>query len=213
MQTIRDLVEKTIEESIDYLVNKKGLKELEDDSFLLESTLRKVLDNPEIKKIKNKMLPVVKDSGSAKENTPSIVRPIILATHSITDIEICQIVSKLFYVEYNKLFIACRERTIIDARMQTANIMNKYLGYSLKKIGSIFGKDHSTVVHWLNNHRDLIETNNAYLLLYQKYLECLQEQMPQVMYSLSERVDISKNFKIIEEKTRISVRKFRKINQ
>ena len=213
MQTIRDLVEKTIEESIEHLVRIKGLKQLEEDSFIVESTLRKVLSNPDIKKIRNKALPVVKDSFAVKESKPETERPIILGTHSITDIEICQIAAKLFSVEYNKLFIACRERIIIDARMQTANVMNKYLGYSLKKIGSIFGKDHSTVVHWLSNHRDLIETNNSYLLLYQRYLKSLEEQMPELMYTLSDRLDISKNFKVIEEQTRIAARKRNKIIQ
>ena len=213
MQTIRDLVEKTIEESIEHLVKIKGLKQLEEDSFIVESTLRKVLSNPDIKKIRNKALPVVKDSFAVKESKPETERPIILGTHSITDIEICQIAAKLFHVEYNKLFIACRERKVIDARMQTANVMNKYLGYSLKKVGSIFSKDHSTVVHWLGNHRDLIETSNAYLSLYQRYLKSLEEQMPELMYTLSDRLDISKNFKVIEEQTRIAARKRNKIIQ
>jgi chromosomal replication initiation ATPase DnaA len=211
MQTIRDLIEETIKESITYLIKKKGMTHLKSDPFVSESILTKVLSNTEIRKIKGKMLPIVKDSSSMKNNRVPIEKPIILGTHSIMDIQICQIGAKLFDVQYNKLFVACREREVVDCRMQTANIMHKYLGYSTTKIGSIFSKDHSTIVHWLSNHSDLIESSNSYLHLYQEYLNRLKEAVPGVFYNMTARNNISLQFKQIEESTRILAKKANKL--
>ena len=45
----------------------------------------------------------------------------------------------------------CRKRYIVEGRMMYAKLMKRYTNVSLSDIGRAIGKDHATVIHYINN--------------------------------------------------------------
>lgn len=189
MQTIRDVIIEVVKDSLKYLERKQYI---EPDTFLEEALTLHVLGNKKIKTVKNKTIKTILRKGSSE-------KPIILGTHTLLDIKICQLVSQYHKIEYNKLFIKCRERDVVDTRMQLAAVMYNYIGYSVSKIGQIFSKDHSTVINWLNVHVDLLETSKAYSCEYGEVLTILKEQVPEIFENIDQKKNKARVYRILKE--------------
>jgi chromosomal replication initiation ATPase DnaA len=56
---------------------------------------------------------------------------------------------------------------IVDTQRHVIFYLHKYLGYSSKKVGMFFMKDHSTVLHACRVHFDRLEVERIYNSLYQ----------------------------------------------
>lgn len=74
-----------------------------------------------------------------------------------------------------------RIRTHIEARMISTCVIMKMHDYSLKSIGMIFGKDHSTIIYYR-------ETFNALLMYNKEFQDKVEKIMKQVNAKESELI-------------------------
>lgn len=61
-----------------------------------------------------------------------------------------------------------RKRQIVEARMVFSLILREK-GFTYKTIGRVFGKDHTTIIHYIHNVSKLLDVDE---LLMKKYLKC-----------------------------------------
>ena len=61
-----------------------------------------------------------------------------------------------------------RKRQVVEARMMFSSMLRD-MGYSLKEIGSVLKKDHTTIIHYLRKLRELTEVDRS---LFKKYIKC-----------------------------------------
>ena len=55
-----------------------------------------------------------------------------------------------------------RRRDVTDSRFIAYVLMREFLSYTIEEIGMIFGRHHSTVVHALNRHGEIVQIESAY---------------------------------------------------
>ena len=63
-----------------------------------------------------------------------------------------------------------RQRDVITARQMCWKIMYERLGYTLQKIGNIFGKHHSTIINGLQTINQLLEVKDPVAVMRWNYL-------------------------------------------
>ena len=61
-----------------------------------------------------------------------------------------------------------RKRQVVEARMMFSSMLRE-MGYSLKDIGGVLKKDHTTIIHYLRKLKELTEVDRS---LFKKYLRC-----------------------------------------
>ena len=69
---------------------------------------------------------------------------------------------KKYKVKRRDLQGRCRNRQVVEYRMMLYTIMRNDLGYSLKRIGRLFNRDHSSVIHLLNQHAEVMSVDPDY---------------------------------------------------
>lgn len=169
MQTVRNLIEYVTKKNLEFLRKQNCLKE--DSSFLEEKVIRKIMDDKNVRPYKRKILEPVK-----KKPTPKPVE----VNLSLQELQLCQIICEVHSVNFNMLFSRSRRMDLVDARRQLTTFLYTYLCYTYSHTGRLFGKDHSTIIHSLRSHEDLLETNNLYASRFLKFLEQAKQVMPEV---------------------------------
>lgn len=56
----------------------------------------------------------------------------------------------------------CRTRPLVEARQIAFYLMRKLTGLTLKQIGEIFGRDHSTVIYGIDTCNDLLKVDVSF---------------------------------------------------
>lgn len=108
------------------------------------------------------------------ENLAPIVRRTLESVSRATNIMISDITKK------------SRKRELVEARQMCYSILKSNTRMSLVDIGLIFGgKDHTSIIHGLQTHNDLLKTDKKYKESYNKslynfinYERLQQEQEP-----------------------------------
>lgn len=82
-------------------------------------------------------------------------------------------INDLIIPEINKIFecdilASNRLRNNVDGRIAFSKFMRMNSGLSLQKIGRLINKDHSTVIHHIDSHKQLMKYNKEYRERYQK---------------------------------------------
>lgn len=81
---------------------------------------------------------------------------------------------------FEQLESGSRKREIVDVRKKAMVIFAVYLDYNLKQTGILFGnRDHSTVIHAINTHDDLLQSNSSYAVKFKRLLDEVKEKLPQ----------------------------------
>lgn len=75
----------------------------------------------------------------------------------------------VFGLSRTYVFGKCRKREIIEIRMQMYALMRNDFDYTLPKIGKIFDRDHSSVIHLLNQHENALQTDEKYAIRYSEF--------------------------------------------
>lgn len=70
-----------------------------------------------------------------------------VSTDEAQHIMLQRMVCDEFGIPWNKVIERSRKRQEVDARSAYCYLAKKLLGYSLKRIAGIIGKDHTTVIH------------------------------------------------------------------
>ena len=82
-------------------------------------------------------------------------------------------------VTYEDLESNSRKRELVDVRKRAMVLFAIYLNYTYKKVGELFGsRDHSTVIHAVNSHDDLLHSDSSYALKFKKLLDEVKETLP-----------------------------------
>jgi len=63
-------------------------------------------------------------------------------------------------VNRQEVFGKCRKKKVVLAREVFAYFARNYVGMKFAEIGGVFGKHHSTVIHWLNVVHDYMEVKD-----------------------------------------------------
>ena len=97
--------------------------------------------------------------------SPCIEHGIEIKTKRLSPIEVIEEVSKFRNVDFNSVIGKRRDRHLVDARHIAMHLLrhDRYLNLSLKVIGNYFnGRDHTTVIHGLENIRNICFTNSDF---------------------------------------------------
>jgi chromosomal replication initiator protein len=81
------------------------------------------------------------------------------------DPEICiKNISKALNVQVSDIIGNKRQREIVTARMIAAATIRNNTQLTLKEIGSIFGKDHSSIIYHLRQYDSLLKQKDKYFI-------------------------------------------------
>lgn len=106
---------------------------------------------------------------------------IILGKLSNNDEKILNSVSKELQVDKDLLRRGFRQVDYTDARKMLCFIYYKFMGYTLTRVGSILNRDHSTVLHAITSHEDLVETDKRYRTKFYNVLQIIKSKLPELI--------------------------------
>jgi hypothetical protein len=192
MQTVRDIIEYIVRETVEYL--DKSDKLVGKDSFLEDKLKRKFLEDKLLKPYKAKTIitapKVQKERLDMKKS---------LTTHEMT---VIQIICEIHKVGFNDLFSRKQKTEPVDARKQLASFLYVYLNYSYSHIGLLLGRDHSTIIHNVSSHESLLDTDKVYSDKFFKLIDAVKIELPELMNpSLSKNNLIKEYRKLKNERT------------
>ena len=150
----------------------------------------------------NPMLRVVRDKSlhSFRANYLNVASN--YEHHTAEEVEIAQIVCEVHQVSYEKLFAKGRKREIIDARAQYCSFLYTKLRYSFKRVGLIFGRDHSTIINAVNMHEKLLETCKDYAIKYAEVCHRIEKEIPHLLSDSNIIKEVFENFREERNKRR-----------
>jgi hypothetical protein len=164
MQTVRDIVKHTIK----YALQKMG----NTDPFMEEVILTDIMKNDLVRSVKSKTV--------ISPPKQKVIKPVIPTNITLLELKISQIFCEVHRVNMDNIFSRSRKRTHVDARMQLVSFLYFYREYTYADVGRLVSKDHITIIHNVNNHQDLLETNGIYSHSFFRALETLKEEMPEL---------------------------------
>lgn len=164
MRTFGDLIKEAVETSVDRLNGSPLTTE-----YLVNSLYRK----DRFKKIWNKNAelpaPKKKNKKQVSKHIPSLTSDEYKVLNAVCDVHSITI--------YDILGTR-RSRVIVDARTQAMAIFYVYLFYAYTRTAKVFGKDHSTVIHAVNNTKDLSEIDSNYAAQFSRTIEAVRRAVP-----------------------------------
>lgn len=168
MQTVRDCIKESIKHTLKSVGESTLLEERMYSDFLKQNKLQKkhldrLLDPGiyKIKKDKKVFLNVLEPSD--EELT------VLITIANKCKVEIADILSR------------SRKNEVVDARRIYTVILYVYFNYKLVQTGLRIDRDHTTIIHSVAAHDDLLSTNNGYRDKFRQVLETLYEIIPDVI--------------------------------
>jgi hypothetical protein len=84
-------------------------------------------------------------------------------------------------VEIADILSRSRKNEVVDARRIYTIILYVYFNYKLVQTGLRIDRDHTTIIHSVAAHDDLLSTNNGYRDKFRQVLQELYEIMPDIL--------------------------------
>lgn len=169
----------TIRNFIDQIVDKVAESENFDgfkkeklvNSIIKDNRFKKYLDRQISAKYKNKN--VEKYMKVLKENKQVFPK--------ITDFEqrVIEVLCEAKGIEFDKIRTTIRERYYVEARQCAFYIFKSIFQYTYSRTGFIFMRDHSTVIHGIETHENLMSTDSSYRDTFIQALDQLIEEFPE----------------------------------
>ena len=164
MRTFGDLIKEAVETSVDRLNGSSLTTE-----YLVNSLYRK----DRFKKVWNKNVELPAPKKKTKKQVTRQIPSLTSDEYKVLD-TVCDIHNITIY----DILGTRRSRVIVDARTQAMAIFYVYLFYAYTRTAKIFGKDHSTVIHAVNNTRDLSEIDSNYAAQFSRTIEAVKKAVP-----------------------------------
>jgi len=100
-----------------------------------------------------------------------------------TDFEqaVLKIVCDVHKIRVEEFVKLSRKREYVEARFQFAAVLLIQFHYTYIKVGSLLGKDHSTIIHAIRQHVDFYDVVNSYKVRYNQILNAVDAQFPNMM--------------------------------
>jgi len=187
MQTIRDCIKDSIKHTLKSLNKTALLEEKLYNDFVKEhelgqKQLNRLIDPGVYKKVKE---PKMFDDVPQPDKEELLV---LLAISSECNVEIQDILGRN------------RKTEIVDARKIYMIILYVYFNYKLVQISLRTNRDHSTIIHAINVHDDLIKTNASYREKFKKVLKNLHDSRSDIFTDNFDRSMVKMSKKIRKEK-------------
>lgn len=77
-------------------------------------------------------------------------------------------VCNYFGMNRKQLFARNRTRNVKEARFMCFVMMRHYTTMTLKAIGQVFKLDHTTIIHGITTHKNLMDTEDSYKERYEE---------------------------------------------
>jgi hypothetical protein len=187
MQTVRDCIKESIKHTLKSVGESVLLEERMYTDFVRENKLTKThldrLLDPGLYKIK-KDKKVFLNVPEPNEDELTV----LITIASQCKVEIADILSR------------SRKDEVVDARKIYIVILYVYFNYKLVKTGLRVDRDHTTIIHAVASHDDLVSTNNGYREKFRKVLQALYEVMPEILDQGTENNVFEFNKKLSKEK-------------
>lgn len=178
MQTVRDIIEIAV---------KYCAKDVEQaDAYYVDKTVAKILSLEAIEPHKNKAF------GGHPKSKVMTINPCRLMTSQ--ELKIAQIVCETTHTDFNDLFSRTRKRCVVEVRMQLVSFFYFYRSYTYSNLGTLFGRDHSTMIHNVTTHQDLVDNNYLYAVKFYNLINKIKEEMPQLFIEKTKLEDQSKEY-------------------
>jgi hypothetical protein len=205
MQTVRDCIKESIKHTLKSVGESTLLEDKMYSDFLKESKLQKkhldrLLDPSlyKIKKDKKIFLNVIEPSD--EELT------VLITIANKCKVEIADILSR------------SRKNEVVDARRIYTIILYVYFNYKLVQTGLRIDRDHTTIIHSVAAHDDLLSTNNGYRDKFRQVLQELYEIMPDILtqgyesnlFEFNKKLNKEKWEKLLEYQKSIAKNKIKK---
>lgn len=91
---------------------------------------------------------------------------------------ILSIVCRVHKIKVEDFIKVRRGRELVDARFQFAAILRLQFYYTFSKIAFLLGKDHSSIIHSVKQHKDFYDTISSYKALYVRVLNEIEKDYP-----------------------------------
>jgi len=95
------------------------------------------------------------------------------------ELEILDAVSAAFCIHISDITGRSRVKAIAEARHAYMSILRNVTNLTLVQVGSLMGRDHSTVINSCNTASDLLETDRAFAQRYRNAIQIVQENLEQ----------------------------------
>ncbi len=93
-----------------------------------------------------------------------------------TPFDIINIVAEQMYISSNSIMGQNRTRIVVDSRFIVILLIKEvYPDYTLKDIGRILKRDHTTILYAMKTAKDLLEFNTEFKAKYNKCINKLKE--------------------------------------
>ena len=189
MQTVRDL----ILEGLEKIAKSQNLSALEIEAFVTngEEIFKKKVENyhnvKRLRTVRSIAVERIQEALTSKKD-------LIPDFSKFTDIEFSVVTkaAEVHRLTLNDALSRSRKRAPVDCRNQINAIMVLYLNCTTTYCGSLFNKDHSTVINCLKNHSALVETDRTYLSNFIRILNSLKETHPNVFGDIETQEGIKK---------------------
>ena len=91
---------------------------------------------------------------------------------------VLSIVCRVHKIKIEDFLKVRRGRELVDARFQFAAVLRLQFYYTFTKIAFLLGKDHSSIIHSIKQHKDFYDTISSYKALYIRVLNEIEKDYP-----------------------------------
>jgi len=122
----------------------------------------------------------------------------IVYTWSEQELSILQMICDIHRVELNHVLSLSRKREVIDCRKQAMVFFYAYFDYTTVTAGLMFKRDHSTIIHALETHNNLLQTHPKYYRLFKACMEVLEKNYGHLFVQLKPKESSRDGTKFLE---------------
>lgn len=164
MRTFGDLIKEAVEASV---------QRLNGASYTTDYIVRTLHQKDRFKSVWNKRVDIPTPKKKTKKQVTKHIPSLTSDEYKVLD-AVCDVHNITIY----DILGTRRSRAIVDARTQAMAIFYVYLFYAYSRTGKIFAKDHSTVIHAVNNTRDLSEIDSNYAAQFSRTIKAVRGAVP-----------------------------------
>jgi len=97
------------------------------------------------------------------------------------ELGVMHIVCDINRIPVKDFTINSRKRELTEARFHFAAVLLIHFNYTYKKVGTLLGRDHSTIIHSMKQHLNFFNSIKSYKTRYNQVINMMEETYPGLM--------------------------------
>ena len=97
------------------------------------------------------------------------------------ELGVMHIVCDINRITVKDFTINSRKRELTEARFHFAAVLLIHFNYTYKKVGTLLGRDHSTIIHSMKQHLNFSNSIKSYKTRYNQIINMMEETYPGLM--------------------------------